>query len=96
MEHQLIMGRELTTLRPPSGEITAVTIVQRENGMWNLDINVSWKPNITYSVALYDTRRLLEYKLLVSALRHVYVKLDYQGTVSLHRLKGLPIANSLD
>ena len=50
MDYPTILERELTTFRPPAGEIESAKIIQREDGKWHLRLGISWKNgmNLTY------------------------------------------------
>lgn len=72
MELELILERELTSMRPVAGTITDVQIHQRDaDGKWYINVRVSWRGLTPFHVALYDKRRIRLYSRVSSAIRHV-------------------------
>ena len=88
MDAPTILERELTTFRPPSGEIESVKVVQRADGKWFLRIGISWKSGLECDVCLYDKPKLKLYSSIVSAVRHVCESYDYTGRIILFPNKG--------
>lgn len=91
MDVPTILERELTTFRPPSGEIESVKIVQRDDGKWYLRLGIGWKSGLECDVCLYDKPKLKLYSSIVSAVRHVCDTYDYTGRIILFPSKGQPI-----
>ena len=58
MELELILERELTTMRPPGGALTDVHVCQRDSGQWYINVRVSWRGTALYHVGLYDKKRI--------------------------------------
>ena len=91
MDEPLILERELTTFRPPAGEIESVKILQREDCTWYLKLGISWKAGHEHVVCHYDKRKLKIYSSIVSAVRHVCDTYDYDGRIILFPHKGASI-----
>ena len=91
MNTPTILERELTTFRPPSGEIESVKVFQREDGKWYLRLGIGWKSGIECDVCLYDKPKLKLYSSIVSAVRHVCDTYDYAGRIILFPSKGQAI-----
>lgn len=87
----IILERELTTFRPPAGEIESVKIYQQEDGKWFLRLGIGWKSGIECDVCLYDKPRVKTYSSIVSAVRHVCEVYDYDGRIILFPRKGQKI-----
>lgn len=88
MDQPIILERELTTFRPPAGEIESVKIFQREDCKWYLKLGISWKSGNEFAVCHYDKRKLKVYSSIVSAVRHVCDAYDYDGRIILFPHKG--------
>lgn len=84
MELELILERELTTMRPPGGTITEVHVRQRDCGRWYIDVRVSWRGVALCHVGFYDKKRIRLYKKAGSALRHVVLGYGYEGVILVH------------
>lgn len=84
MELELILERELTTLRPPGGCITDVHVCQHDGGKWHINVRVSWRGTSLFHVGLYDTKRIRLYKKAASAIRHVVLGYGYEGVIHVH------------
>jgi hypothetical protein len=93
MEYSSIFERELTTMRPAGGRIEAVEVWQREDGQWQINIFVSWKPNIKFTVCLFNLREVKLYAQAATALRHVVAKYDYFGMIALYPREGMLAKN---
>ena len=91
MSVSTILERELTTFRPPSGEIESVKIVQRDDGKWHLRLEIGWKAGLECDVCLYDKPKLKLYSSIVSAIRHVCRTYNYSGRIILFPAEGQPI-----
>lgn len=89
MELELILERELTTLRPPAGSITDVQVCQHDTGKWHINVRVSWRGATCYHVGLYDQKRIRLYKKASSALRHIVTSYSYDGVILVHPYPGL-------
>ena len=84
MECELILERELTTLRPPGGTITDVHVCQHDSGKWHINVRVSWRSTALFHVGLYDKKRIRLYKKAASAIRHVVLGYGYDDVIHLH------------
>jgi hypothetical protein len=93
MEYSSIFERELTTMRPTGGRVDAVEVWQREDGQWQINIFVSWKPNIKFTVCLFNLREVKLYAQAATALRHVVAKYDYFGMIALYPREGMLAKN---
>lgn len=89
MELELILERELTTQRPPGGNITDVHVCQRECGRWYIEVRVSWRGMGLYNVGLWDKKRIRLYKKVSGAVRHVVLGYGYEGVIGVHPFHGL-------
>ena len=89
MELELILERELTTLRPHGGSITDVQVHQRDVGKWHINVRVSWRGTTLFHVGLYDKKRIRLYKKATSAIRHIVICYGYEGTIAVHPYPGL-------
>lgn len=81
MQFEQISERFLTTGRPEGGAITAVEIVQRDDGKWQTFVNVSWHPGKTFIVAQFTNYQVKLYTLALNAMRHVILKYHYEGAI---------------
>jgi hypothetical protein len=88
MHFQQISERFLTTGRPEGGTITAVEIIQREDGKWQTLVNVSWEPNKTFLVAQFTNYQIKLYTLALNAMRHAILKYDYDGAIIVRPKRG--------
>ena len=84
MELELLLERELTTMRPPGGTITDVHVCQRDCGRWYIDVRVSWRGTSLFHVGLYDKKRIRLYKKASSAIRHVVLGYGYDDVIHVH------------
>lgn len=84
MELELILERELTTMRPPGGALTDVHVCQRDSGQWYINVRVSWRGTALYHVGLYDKKRIRLYKKASSALRHIVLGYGYDDVIHVH------------
>ena len=91
MDYPTILERELTTFRPPAGEIESAKIIQHEDGKWHLRLGISWKNGHEFDICLYDKRIIKTYSSIASAVRHVCESYDYDGRIILFPNKGQPI-----
>jgi hypothetical protein len=91
MDNPTILERELTTFRPPAGEIESVKILQRDDARWYLRIGIGWKSGLEFDVCHYDKRKLKTYSSVLSAIRHVCEAYHYEGRIILFPNKGQPI-----
>lgn len=90
-EQPIILERDLTTFRPPSGEIESVKVIQQPAGKWVLRLGISWKSGLECDVCLYDKPKLKLYSSIVSAVRHVCKAYGYTGRIILFPSKGQQI-----
>lgn len=91
MEYPIIFERELTTQRPEGGVIESVMLVQRDDGLWQLNVGVSWKPRQIFTVSKFNQRDIKLYSLAYSALRHIVKDYGFAGPIVLYaRLDKLP------
>ena len=88
MDYPTILERELTTFRPPAGEIESAKIIQREDGKWILRLGIGWRGGLEFDICLYDKRIIKTYSSIVSAVRHVCETYDYEGRIILFPKKG--------
>jgi hypothetical protein len=88
MDHPTILERELTTFRPPAGEIESAKIIQREDGKWILRLGIGWRGGLEFDICLYDKRIIKTYSSIVSAVRHVCETYDYDGRIILFPKRG--------
>jgi hypothetical protein len=82
MKYPSIFERELTTMRPEGGMITALEIIQRDDAKWQINVNLSWKTDSRYTVYRYNVRRVKLYARLSAAIQHVLMKYQYDGVIS--------------
>lgn len=76
-----ISERFLTTQRPDGGAITAVEIIQGDDGKWHMLVNVSWIPRTTHIVAQFTNYQVKFYKKLSNAQRHIIGSYGYVGPI---------------
>lgn len=88
MELALILERDLTSHRPVAGTITDIHVCQRQDGKWHINIRVSWKGSVLFHVGLYDKKRIRLYAKVSSAIRHIVMVYDYDGTIAVHPHSG--------
>ncbi|GAA0463170.1 hypothetical protein GCM10009095_33290 [Sphingomonas molluscorum] len=89
MELELLLERDLTTMRPPGGSITDAHVCQQESGKWHINVRVSWRGTALFHVGFYDKKRIRLYKKVSSALRHIIVSYGYDGVIYVHPSPGL-------
>jgi hypothetical protein len=89
MEFELLLERELTTLRPPGGTITDVHVCQRHCSKWHINVRVSWRGTALFHVGLYDKKRIRLYKKASSAIRHIIIGYGYEGVIHVHPEPGM-------
>lgn len=89
MELDLILDRELTTLRPPGGMITDVHVCQHDIGKWHINVRVSWKGAQLFHVGFYDKKRIRLYRKVATAIRHIVVDYGYEDVILIHPCAGL-------
>ncbi|ALR19057.1 MULTISPECIES: hypothetical protein [Sphingobium] len=88
MELELILERELTSMRPLGGTITDVHVHQHDTGKWLINVRVSWRGTSMYHVGLYDKKRIRLYKKAASAIRHIILGYGYDGVIHVHPYPG--------
>jgi hypothetical protein len=93
MEYSSIFERELTTMRPVGGRVEAVEVWQRADGQWQINVFVSWKPNIKFTVHLFNLREVKLYAQAATALRHVVTKYDYFRMIAVYPREGMLAKN---
>jgi hypothetical protein len=81
MEYPIIFERELTTQRPEGGKINSVELIQGEDGLWQLNVQVSWKGAQRFTVSKFSQRDIKLYRLAYSALRHIVKDYGYTGQI---------------
>lgn len=89
MIYPTLFERELTKQRPAGGRILAIDAVQREDGQWQMDVQVSWHPEQRLTVCKYATRRLKLYAKVATLLRHVVRDYDYSEKISVYPRPGM-------
>jgi hypothetical protein len=89
MELELLLERDLTTMRPPGGTITDVHVCQHDCGKWHINVRVSWRGTALFHVGLYDKKRIRLYKKASSAIRHVVLGYGYEDVIHVHPWPGL-------
>jgi hypothetical protein len=77
----VILERDLRTKRPEGGVINAVEVVQRDDGKWQVNVDVSWKNPGMRTTCLFNIPEIKLYALAATALRHVVTKYDYCGDI---------------
>jgi hypothetical protein len=93
MEYTSIFERQLTTMRPTGGRVEAVEVWQRDDGQWQINVFVSWKPNIKFTVCLFNLREVKLYAQAATALRHVVAKYQYYGMIAVYPREGMLAKN---
>lgn len=84
MELELILERELTSLRPVAGVITDVQVHQRDSdGKWYINVRASWRGAAAYHVGHYDKKKLRVYSKVSSAIRHIILSYDHHALISI-------------
>jgi hypothetical protein len=89
MIYPSLFERELTKQRPTGGRILAIDARQREDGLWQMDIQVSWRPNQTFTVCKYATRQLKLYAKVATLLRHIVREYEYTDKISVYPRPGM-------
>lgn len=85
MELELILERELTSLRPVAGVLTDVQVHQRaSDGKWYINLRASWRGSAAYHVGHYDKKKLRLYSRVSSAIRHIILTYEYHAAISIH------------
>jgi hypothetical protein len=88
MEYPLIYEYELTTRRPEGGKVEAVELIQRDDGKWQINVRVSWKPATFYSVTKFTYLEIRCYSLATTALRHIVDKYKFFGPIIVQAKEG--------
>jgi hypothetical protein len=88
MDYPLIYEYELTTRRPAGGQVQAVELLQRDDGKWQINVCVSWKPLVTYCVAKFSILEIKYYSLATTALRHVIEKYHFYDPIIIRAKAG--------
>jgi hypothetical protein len=89
MQLPVILERDLRSQRPEGGIIKAVEVVQRNDGKWQVNVDVSWKPPGMRTACLFNVYEIKLYALAATALRHVVTKYDYFGDIVVKPKQGL-------
>jgi hypothetical protein len=85
----VILERDLRTKRPEGGVINAVEVVQRDDGKWQVNVDVSWKNPGMRTACLFNIYEIKIYALAATALRHVVTKYDYFGDIIVKPKQGM-------
>jgi hypothetical protein len=75
MEEGLILGKELRN-RAPGQTVLAARITQDSNGVWFIELNLSWMEPNPFILGEYEILKKREFKMLNYALRHVFEKTE--------------------
>lgn len=91
MEYPIIMGGELTTLRPIGGVVNAVTIVQRDDWQWHIEVNVSWRGNKTFIMGHFDKLQIRSFKRSAFAQYLVQSRFGFVSEIIIRPMEGAPL-----
>ena len=91
MEHPIIMGGELTTMRPVGGVVNRVAIVQRDDWQWHIEVNVSWRGNETLIVGHFDKVKIRLFKRSAFAQYLVQSRFGFVPEIVIRPMKGAPL-----
>jgi hypothetical protein len=75
MEQGLILGKELRD-RPPGQSVLGARITQNSDGLWFIELNLSWLEPNPFFLGEFEVLKKKEFKMLNFALRHVFEKTD--------------------
>jgi hypothetical protein len=75
MQNQLILGKDLRK-RLVNHAILSARIVQQINGLWYIELVLSWREPNPFLLGEYDLRKLRTFKQLNSAIRWVFDKTE--------------------
>lgn len=89
MSDGTIRERLLTSLRPQSGRIVGVRIVEATDSTWCMYVRLSWKHG-EYLVAVYRSTQPKRYKSLTAAVAHCRDAYNYYGPITLETEKQEP------
>ena len=84
-----IRERMLTSLRPKSGRIIGVRIVEATEGTWTMYVTLSWKSG-EHLVFVYGSTKPKRYKHLSAAVAHCRDAYHYYGPIILETEKQEP------
>lgn len=89
MPEATIRERMLTSLRPRSGRIVDVRIVEAIDSTWTMYVTLSWKSG-EYLVSVYGSTKPKRYKHLAAAVAHCRDAYKYYGPIILETEKQEP------
>jgi hypothetical protein len=75
MQNQLILGKDLSK-RLVNHTIMSARIVQQANGLWYIELVLSWREPNPFLLGEHDKRKLRLFKQLNSAIRWVFDKAE--------------------
>lgn len=89
MPDAVIRERMLTRLRPKSGRIVGVRMVEATDGTWSMFVKLSWKSG-EHLVSVYTSTKPKRYKHLAAAVAHCRDAYNYYGPIVLETEKQEP------
>lgn len=84
-----IRERLLTSLRPQSGKVEGVRLVEATDSTWSMYVNLSWKSG-EHLVAVYRSNQPKRYKSVSAAVAHCREAYGYYGPIILETEKQEP------
>lgn len=82
MHYPAIFEREMTSARPAEGCVETAEVVQRDDGKWQINVAVSWRRGVIFTVNKYDIRDIRLYSKCATALAHIATTYDYWGPIT--------------
>ena len=89
MPEGTVRERMLTSLRPRSGRIVGVRMVEATDSTWTMYVTLSWKSG-EHLVSIYDSTKPKRYKHLSAAVAHCREAYNYYGPIILETEKQEP------
>jgi hypothetical protein len=78
-----IRERQLSSMRPANGIVTAARLCESLDGLWTTQVRVSWRPEDWLTVYDYSGSNARTYKSASLAVEHVRSAYRYFGQVIL-------------
>lgn len=81
VQYPAIFEREMTSARPPDGQVEFAEVIQRDDGKWQINVRLSWRPGIMFTINKYDIRDIRLYSKCATALAHIATTYGYWGEI---------------
>lgn len=89
-DYPFILERDLTTKRPRGGRVDAVDFIERGDGKWYINVNISWRRDTAYTVAKHGRWEVKLFTMSKTSIDHIIQKYDYEGKITLYPKRHLP------